>query len=262
MHLDARDLQAFYDTQLGQLSSKFIRRKLRDIWPSTGGLNVLGLGYTLPYLRLFRSEAQRTLSFMPAQQGVLAWPPRAPNASALVDEASLPLPDGSMDRIIVCHLLENSESLRPLLRQIWRILSPAGRVIFIVPNRTSLWAQFEATPFGHGRPFTRTQIDNLLVDALFTPTASTTTLHMPPIGSRYLVRSGMRWDGIGKALWPKLAGVHLMEATKEVAGLAPVRGKLQRVPFKPMLAGKSFSSEGKSRTLQQGCPNSLDGTLP
>jgi SAM-dependent methyltransferase len=262
MHLDARDLQAFYETPLGQLSARFIRRKLREIWPSSTGLNVLGIGYTLPYLRLFRSEAQRVISFMPAQQGVLAWPPHAPNMSALVDEAALPLPEGCMDRIVVCHLIENSEALRPLLRQIWRLLSPQGRVVFIVPNRTSLWAQFEATPFGHGRPFTRAQIDHLLVDALFTPTASTTTLHMPPIGSRYLVRTGMRWDAIGKALWPKLAGVHLMEATKEVENLAPARGKRQRVPFRPVMAGKSFSSEGKSRIQPPDCPNSPDSTLP
>ena len=262
MHLDARDLQAFYDAPLGQLSAKFIRRKLREIWPSASGLNVLGLGYTLPYLRLYRSEAQRVLSFMPAQQGVLVWPPHAPNASALVDEIALPLPDGCMDRIVVAHLIENSESLRPLLRQIWRILSPAGRVVFIVPNRTSLWAQFEATPFGHGRPFTRTQMDKLLVDSLFTPTASTTTLHMPPIGSRYLVRTGMRWDGIGRALWPKLAGVHLTEATKEVEGLAPARGKRQRVPVNPVLAGKSFSSKEKSQTLPPGCPSNQDGQVP
>lgn len=262
MHLDARDLQAFYETPLGQLSARFVRRKLREIWPNAKGMNVLGLGYTLPYLRLYRSEAQRVLSFMPAQQGVLPWPPHAPNTSALVDEVALPLPDACIDRIVVCHLIENSESLRPLLRQIWRILTPEGRVVFIVPNRTSLWAQFEATPFGHGRPFTRTQITNLLVDALFTPTVSTTTLHMPPIGSRYLVRTGMRWDGIGKTLWPKLAGVHVIEATKEVQGLAPVRGKRQRVPFKPVLVGKSFSTEGKSRTPRPDCPNNPDAKVP
>lgn len=262
MHLDARDLHAFYETPLGQLSAKFIRRKLRAIWPSVKGQSVLGLGYTFPYLRPFRTEAQRVLSFMPAQQGVLAWPPHAPNVSALVDEIAIPLPDGSIDRIVVSHLIETSESLRPLLRQIWRVLSPSGRVIFIVPNRTSLWAQFETTPFGHGRPFTRTQFDRLLADAMFAQTSATTSLYMPPFGSKYLVRTGMRWDAAGKVLWPKLAGVHLTEATKEVMALAPATGKRQRVPFKPLVVGKSFSSIEKSRTQPPDCPSNPGGPLP
>jgi SAM-dependent methyltransferase len=84
---------------------------------------------------------------MPAQQGALHWPPHAPNLSALVDEAFIPLPDASMDRTIAAHLVENTEQLRPMLRQIWRVLAPSGRVISIVPNRTSLWAQFEDHAF-------------------------------------------------------------------------------------------------------------------
>ena len=255
MHLDAHELQAFYDTQLGQIAAKFIRRKLREVWPSVKGMSVLGLGYTLPYLRPFKTEAGRIISFMPGQQGAQAWPPHAPNLCALIDEIALPLPDASIDRIVVSHLIENSEALRPLLRQIWRVLSPSGRIVFIVPNRTSLWAQFETTPFGHGRPFTRAQLNRLLTDALFSPTASTTTLHMPPFGSRWLVRTGTRWDAWGRTVSPKLAGVHLTEATKEVMGLAPIKGHRQRVPAKPVTVGKALSSGEILPTQPTNCPN-------
>ncbi|MEQ1755935.1 MAG: class I SAM-dependent methyltransferase [Micropepsaceae bacterium] len=262
MHLDARELQAFYETPLGQLSAKFIRRKLREVWPSVRGLTVVGLGYPVPYLRPFRSEAARIMSLMPSQQGALVWPPHAPSVSALIDEIALPLPDGCADRIIVSHLIENSEAMRPLLRQIWRTLSPSGRVVFIVPNRTSLWAQFETTPFGHGRPFTRTQLSRLLADNLFTQTAATTALHMPPFGDRYLVRTGTRWESWGRNLWPKLAGVHLTEATKEVMAIAPASGNRQRVPMKPVIVGKSFASKGISLTQRQDCPNTPDDPVP
>lgn len=262
MHLDARELQTFYDTPLGQISAKFIRRRLRDVWPSVRGQTVLGLGYATPYLRPFRSEAGRVIAFMPAQQGATHWPPNGENLSALTDESALPLPDASIDRVIVAHLLENSEALRPLLRQIWRVLTPAGRVVFIVPNRTSLWAQFETTPFGHGRPFTRTQLERLLTDAMFTTTASTTTLHMPPMGSRLLVRTGTRWESWGRTIWPKLAGVHLTEATKEVMALAPTKGHRQRVPAKPALAAKGLASEGKSLIRPSGCPSNPAAPVP
>jgi SAM-dependent methyltransferase len=256
MLLDARELQAFYETRLGQASAKFIRRRLRELWPSVRGEAVAGIGYAHPYLRPFRSEAARILCLMPAQQGAQHWPPHAPNLTALIDEAAIPLPDASIDRIIVAHLVENTESLRPLLRQIWRVLTPSGKVIFIVPNRTSLWAQFETTPFGHGRPFTRTQLHALLADALFTPTATASTLFMPPFGASWLLRSGTRWNGWGQTLWPKLAGVHLMEATKEVMSIAPIKGHRQRVPFRPVLAGQATAKAGRSQTPPSGCPNS------
>jgi SAM-dependent methyltransferase len=258
MLLDARELQAFYETRLGLASAKFIRRRLRDIWPSVRGDSVAGIGYAIPYLRPFRSEASRTLCLMPAQQGALHWPPHAPNLSALIDETAIPLPDSSIDRIIVAHLVENAEALRPLLRQIWRILTPEGRVIFIVPNRTSLWAQFETTPFGHGRPFTRTQLHALLADALFTPTAASSTLFMPPFGASWLLRSGTRWNAWGQMLWPKLAGVHLVEATKEVMSVAPVKGHRQRAPFRPVLSGQPVAKARRSRIPPSDCPNSPD----
>lgn len=262
MRLDATELQAFYDSRLGQTSAKFIRRKLKELWPSVRGETLAGIGYALPYLRPFRSEAGRTLCLMPAQQGAQHWPPHAPNLTALIDEAAIPLPDSSLDRIIVAHLVENAEALRPLLRQIWRVLSPSGRVIFIVPNRTSLWAQFETTPFGHGRPFTRTQLDNLLSESMFTPTAWSSTLFMPPFGTQLILRSGTRWNAWGQTLWPKLAGVHLAEATKEVMSLAPVKGRRQRTPFRQALAGRPVATVQGSRTPPTDCPNSPGAVYP
>jgi SAM-dependent methyltransferase len=262
MLLDARELAAFYDSRLGQASAKFIRRRLKEMWPSVRGETLVGIGYAIPYLRPFRSEAGRTLSLMPAQQGAQHWPPHAPNLTALVNETALPLPDSSADRVIVAHLLENTESLRPLMRQIWRILAPAGRVIFIVPNRTSLWAQFETTPFGHGRPFTQTQLHALLNDALFTPTSSTSALFMPPFGASWLLRSGTRWNGWGQVLWPKLAGVHLTEATKEVMAMTPAKGHRQRVPVRPALAGQPGVKARRSQSLPSGCPNNPGAALP
>ena len=247
MHLDIGELQTFYDAPLGHVTRKLIRQRLREVWPSVRGLSVLGLGFATPYLRPFQAEAERVVALMPAQQGVAAWPGPTNNVVALADETALPLPDSSIDRVVIAHVLETSESLRPMLRQIWRILTPAGRIVVIAPNRTSLWAQFETTPFGHGTPFSRTQMNRLLNDAMFTPTASVTCLHMPPFGERYLVRNGMRWESMGRQYWPQLAGVHLTEATKEVVALVPGRGLRQRVPAKPALATKRLVSAGRSR---------------
>ena len=46
----------------------------------------------------------------------------------LVDETDLPLIDEGADRILFVHMLEWSEHPLELLREIWRVLAPNGRV--------------------------------------------------------------------------------------------------------------------------------------
>jgi hypothetical protein len=43
-------------------------------------------------------------------------------------------------------------------------------------------------------------------------------LMMPPLTSRRLIRSGKGWERIGRRLWPRLAGVHIVEASKMLYG--------------------------------------------
>jgi hypothetical protein len=50
---------------------------------------------------------------------------------------------------------------------LWRVLAPEGKLLLVAPNRTSLWAQVERSPFAHGRPYSRSQLDRLLRDAMF-----------------------------------------------------------------------------------------------
>jgi hypothetical protein len=76
-----------------------------------------------------------------------------------------------------------------MLRELWRVMAPQGRVIFIVPNRRGMWARFDSTPFGHGRPFSRQQLTNMLSDQLFSPTRWANALFVPPFDWSFLVRS-------------------------------------------------------------------------
>ena len=123
MWTDVVDLRDFYRGSLGQMARRVIRRRLRELWPSIPGMNLLGLGYATPYLLPFRDEAARTIALMPAGQGVLHWPRDGDGLVGLCDETELPLPDYSMDRVILVHGLECSEQLRPMLRGVWRVLA-------------------------------------------------------------------------------------------------------------------------------------------
>lgn len=222
MHMDVIDLRDFYGRPLGRVAQHHIARRVEEIWPDVRGLNLLGLGFATPYLAPFLGTAQRVIGLMPARQGVMQWPADARCLTGLVDERELPLPDESMDRVLLVHGLEASESMRVLLRQIWRVLAPGGRVMIVVPNRRGLWARREATPFGHGQPFSRSQITQLLRESMFSPSCWEAALFVPPFDWRPLLRSAAAWERMGHMLWPRFSGVILVEATKQIYAATPL----------------------------------------
>jgi len=153
MTIDVIDLRDFYSQRLGIVARRLINRGIHARWPDAGGQRVLGLGYPTPYLGLFREDSERCIAFMPAAQGVLKWPTARPTLATLVDEFSLPLPDAAVDRILLVHALEMSDDPEGLLREVWRVLAPSGRVMAVIPKRRGVWTRSEATPFGQGRPY-------------------------------------------------------------------------------------------------------------
>lgn len=221
MWMDVVDLRDFYSTPLGGMARRMIRRRIRALWPDCKGMKVLGLGYTTPYLGLFKSDAERTLAFMPSSQGVLHWPNESRSLTTLVDESELPLPDLSVDRVLIVHAVECAEQLRNMLREVWRVLSGSGRVLIVVPNRRGVWARMERTPFGMGRPYSPRQLNSLLRDNMFTPLHVDQALFVPPSKSRMIMGSAPAWEKIGHRFFPGFAGVCLIEATKQIYAANP-----------------------------------------
>jgi len=244
MYLDVVDLRAFYSERLGRVARQLIAERLRSRWPSVSGECVLGVGYATPYLAEITAEAERVLAFMPAAQGVVNWPPGGPNAATLVADDCLPLPDASVDRVLAVHSLEMAANANDQLREIWRVLAPGGRALFVVPNRRGIWARVETTPFGFGRPFGRGQLTTLLRDALFSPLGWSEALAVPPIRRRLLVRSGNAWERVGTVLWPGFAGVIIVEATKQLYQGIPARrhGRARKPVFRPALVPPGASA--------------------
>ena len=238
MSIDVVDLRDFYGQRLGTVARHFVGRSIRKRWTDLRGQRVLGVGYATPYLGLFREEAERCLAFMPAAQGVVKWPTTRPALAALVDEFELPLPDSAVDRVLLVHSLEMSHDPVALLREVWRVLASGGQLLAVVPNRRGIWARVDTTPFGHGRPYSRSQITALLRDAWFTPIAWDEALYVPPIPRGWFLRSARAWERTGATLSAPFAGVHIVEATKQIYRALPARReKRVLVPsLKPVLA--------------------------
>ena len=216
MSVDVVDLRAFYASPLGGVARHLVGRVLERLWGRVPGLRVLGLGYTPPYLANVRESAERTLAFMPAHQGVVNWPASGLSASALVDLTMMPLPDACVDRVLLVHAIEAVESPAELLHEVWRILTPGGRIIVVAPNRRGLWARMDTTPFGYGQPYSRSQLNRLMRDTLFSPEGWAETLYVPPLPGLAYLRAALVWERLGLGLGLPFAGVHVVEASKQL----------------------------------------------
>ena len=227
---DVVDLRDFYATSQGRVARRFIRRRVRAIWPDARGECVLGLGYATPYLDPFRDEAERVAAVMPAPQGVLHWPQGAPGAVALVDEAQLPFPDLYADKVLLVHAVECSERLKPMLREAWRVLAGGGRLLVVVPNRRGIWARLERTPFGSGHPYSTGQISRLLRENMFTPLRTEVALFAPPSRSSMILSMAPAWERVGARWFPAVSGVVLIEAGKEIYAATTAKTRRVRKP--------------------------------
>jgi SAM-dependent methyltransferase len=234
MPSDVIDLRDFYQTGLGQVARRMIRRTLRVIWPDLHGMRLLGIGYPTPFLSAVAAAAERTVVLMPAAQGVLGWSLDGGNVVALAEEGELPFADYSIDRVLLVHALETSEAAGLLLKEIWRVLAGGGRLLTVAPNRRGIWARLDRTPFGSGRPYTMSQLSQLLRDEQFTPVGSDAALFIPPAKSRMMLRSAPAWERIGRRWFPTFAGVLLVEATKQIyAKPAAARAPRRRLVYAP-----------------------------
>ena len=229
---DAARLRDFYATPLGHLARRMIARRIRERWPGVAGMDVIGLGFASPYLRIFHGEARMTAALMPQSQGAVQWPHGGPYRAALVPEIELPLRDNSVERVLVIHGLEHVEARQDYLREIWRVLMPQGRVIVAVPNRRGAWAALETTPFGHGTPYSVSQIEKQLRGASLDPVGVAPCLFAPPFRARALPWAALAWERIGSRLWPAFAGVVIVEAIKQV--YADIRVPVKERAFAPV----------------------------
>jgi SAM-dependent methyltransferase len=226
MRPDVLDLQAFYASRQGQLVRRLVGRQIRSLWPDLSGARVLGLGYAIPFLAPLLDGAERACVIMPAGQGVVRWPAEGCNQTVLASEDELPLVDRSVDRVLMVHALESAEQGRRLLREVWRVLADGGQALIVVPNRRGLWCLSESTPFGHGQPFSVSQLKGVLRNTMFVPRQSASALFVPPMRSRVILRTAVAWERVGLRWAKHFAGLLLMLADKQIYA----------APFEPAVA--------------------------
>ncbi len=235
MILDAAGLARFYATPLGRRAAAVIRRRLARSLGSASGRRIAVIGFAPPQIADWCARAQVAVQLNPARIGALRGGWRA----VLSAEDALPLADEAVDVLVLIHALEAAGDADALLREIWRVLAPEGRLVAIVARRTGLWALSAATPFGHGRPWRAGEIAALMADRCFTVLESARILRFPPFGARVL--PALAIERLADALALPLGGLLFVTAAKRLArpvlegrrgpALRPVH-VWQRVPTK------------------------------
>ncbi len=216
MRPDVIALRDFYATPLGHVVRRMIRRRVRELWPDVKGRHMIALGYPTPFLRYYREEASRLAALMPAEQGALSWSQKAPNIAVLTEETELPIADKSVDLALIAHALEFTSTPREMIREVWRVLVDGGRLLLIVPNRTSIWARTEKTPFGQGHTYTLSQLNTFLKENTFVPLRAEHALYIPPTQSRVTLSAASAWEKIGHQWFQNFSGVLIIEAIKQI----------------------------------------------
>lgn len=216
LHPGIVQLKQFYATRMGESVAALLSKTIRRLWPGIPGDSMLVIGYGIPYVVPYFSQAAPLVVAMPAEQGAVAWPSGSPNHVILAHDGELPFQTNSINRVFLIHSIEYSEHLNAMMQEVWRVLAPGGRVLAVVPNRVSFWSNSSKTPFGFGRPFNVLQLRGLFMSHQFTITQSTNALFAPPFITRASASLGRKIETVGNILWWFLGGVLIMEAEKQL----------------------------------------------
>lgn len=216
MRESADSLETFYQAPLGRTASTMALRRLRTLWPDLAGCNALGFGYAAPILTDYRKSANRIVLAGPGSQGMKPHSSSRGVMACVADEGLLPFSDASFDRVLCVHALEEADDLPGLLRELWRVTQPEGRIVVIAAGRTGLWSRMEHIPFGAGRSFSRRQLRTRLVQAGFQPTVGAGALYGPPIARLSRPKLATLFERCGERLWPGFCGIVMVEAIKRL----------------------------------------------
>ncbi len=248
MRKSVQELEHFYASRLGAAAQAMVARRLSALWPDLADQDVLGYGYTIPYLHTYQNSAHSVILAMPEEQGAARHVSPHGLSSVLTLDHDLPFEPGIFDRVLVVHGLEEAPRLGRLLEELWRVMKPEARIVIVAANRAGFWARSDKTPFGAGRPFSRSQLSDVLKENGFVPLIRAGALYCPPMNKICGLRSALAFEKFGEVVWPGFSGLVLVEAVKRLYAGRGV-GERKKVR-KPKLSGVGVL--GASREVRGG----------
>ncbi len=162
----------------------------------------------------------------------------APGGSALVANLEeIPLPDNSLDFVLLHHVLEFSENPHDVLREAVRLLAPRGHLLIVGFNPGSLLGlrgaierQFRlSVPWAHHR-LSRTRLTDWLYLMSCEPLGTARGFYTLPVQNRWLRRIFGVLEPLAIKLGLPGAGFFMIHATKDVFGRIARSKETRQVP--------------------------------
>lgn len=209
--MDISDLIRFYKTPLG----KIVSEELSTFVKADNKINGHHLYVGFPF-SFIQTSPRLEIYLMDRNIGAIRYPSTKCNKVALTDLNTIPLPDESMQQITIVHCLEFAANPKKFMRELWRVLTPEGTLKVIVPNRRSIWSHLDISPFGHGNPYSMSQLSTLAKECQFDIILKQRGLFILPHKSWQPSLITHVQQYLVKNITPKLSGVIIMNLTKRV----------------------------------------------
>jgi SAM-dependent methyltransferase len=145
-------------------------------------------------------------------------------ADLYADPAFLPFAENSLDLVVLPHVLEFTDNPHAILREVYRVLRPEGRMVLSGFNPFSLWGikryfGREQTQPWNGNFVGLYRMKDWLSLLGFDVVGGKLDCYVPACTSeKWLARCGF-FEAIGDRWWPIGGGVYFLQVAKRVAGM-------------------------------------------
>ncbi len=211
--MSSDNLSAWFESPQGRYLLQWEQDRFDAVVADIFGYNAVQIG--LPEHDFLRAS-RISYRFASASGGV---------AKVLAEPFALPFATGSLDLVLLPHVLEFSAQPHQVLREVERVLLPEGSVIITGFNPFSLWGLRRALArAGSGYPwkghyYSVLRIKDWLTLLGFETQSGGFGCYAPAFNSpkwlersRFLDRAGDRW-------WPVCGGAYVMQGIKRVQGM-------------------------------------------
>ena len=214
-------LSGWFETPLGRYllarEQAYFDRTVADIF----GFCALQIGLPqAPFLAQSRIVSRWTLDYDPP-------------ADILADPHGLPLPENSLDLIVLPHALEFTDDPHEMLREAYRVIRPEGQIVIAGFNPFSLFGGKRyfgrgSTPPWNGNFIALYRLKDWLALLGFDVVGGRLDCYVPPFAQEKWLHRCEFFEKTGDRWWPISGGVYFLRATKRVLGMRILTPAWQR----------------------------------
>ena len=206
-------LSDWFATPKGEYVLRWERAQFDSAVEDVFGFNAVQIG--LPQFDLLRQNRIALRTRLGAD----------PASDLVADSGALPLASGSIDLVVLPHVLEFSVDPHRILREAARVLMPEGQIVISGFNPLSLWGLKRALGPGRnefpwcGRFIGLVRLKDWLQLLGFELNGGRFGCYAPPISQKKWLERSAFMEKAGDRWWPIAGGVYVVRAVKHTIGM-------------------------------------------